>query len=552
MVDAFRFRKLQNIGAAGAEEDEFLTECFVDNGYLSPLEDIKHRGLILLGRTGSGKTALLRMLKGKREKNTIAVSPENLALTYVSNSNVLETFSNLGVNLDPFFKLLWRHVIVVEILSRHVKGRTAGNQKTPFSWLRSLFPSSNREDREMQDAISYLEKWGSLFWRETEFRVKEITQKLETDLTRAVQSRLGVDVLGMLTSGGSIRRNQHDSISEEVKLELRHLAQQVVSETQVQDLHNVIKMLGQVLDKESQEYYVLIDGLDENWVEERLRYRLIMALLQTAKDFISVERAKIVVALRRDLLERVFRHTRDAGFQEEKYNSLLLPIKWSPGELIEVLDRRIDRLVKPSYTTGTVTHADLLPSQVRKKIITEYIAERTQRPRDIIAFFNECIEAAPNLTKLSVMELKTAERNYSRFRLRALGDEWSAEYPSLLDFSKILQRKNEAIRASHLQDDEITDVCIEVVHGEMDQGPLGKAAADVVESRISMAEFRNLLIRVFYSTGLVGLKIEPHEPISWVDERGRSATAASIGRETRLYVHPMFRRALGIKTLQGR
>ena len=86
-METFKFRKLQNIGAAGAEEDEFLTECFVDNGYLSPLQDINHRGLILLGRTGSGKTALLRMLKDKREKNTITISPENLALTYVSNSN---------------------------------------------------------------------------------------------------------------------------------------------------------------------------------------------------------------------------------------------------------------------------------------------------------------------------------------------------------------------------------------------------------------------------------------------------------------------------------
>ena len=400
----------------------------------------------------------------------------------------------------------------------------------------------------MQDAIDYLEKWGSRFWKETEFRVKEITQKLEKDLTRAVESNLGVDVPGVFTSAGSLRGSQKDSISEEVKLELRHLAQQVISETQVQDLHNVIKMLGKVLEKESQEYYVLIDRLDENWVEDRLRYRLIMALLQSAKDFINVGRAKIIVALRRDLLERVFRHTREAGFQEEKYNSLLLPITWNPDELVEVLDRRIDRLVSRSYTKRTVTHIDLLPPQVNRQKITEYIVERAQRPRDIIAFFNECIEAAPNLTKLTSLELKTAEGNYSRLRLRALGDEWSAEYPSLLDFSRILQRKNQVIRASQLQDDSITDLCIDVVAEGRDKGILGKAAADVFESRTSISEFRNLLIKIFYSTGLVGLKIASHDAVSWVDERGRSATAAQIGKETRLYVHPMFRRALGIYT----
>ena len=546
-MKGFRFRKLQNIGAAGAEEDEYLSDCFVDNGYLAHLENIADRRLILLGRTGSGKTALLRILSSKRGNHTIEISPENLALTYVSNSNVLGFFANLGVNLDPFFKLLWRHVIAVEILSRHQKARGTREEKNLLSWLRSLFASSDRKDAEMRSTISYLEDWGSSFWRETEFRVREITQKLETDLRNTTEARVGTEVAKLLSASGSLSGTRRDSMSEQVKLELRQLGQQVVSNAQVNDLTKLIEMLDQVLSSSVHEYYVLIDGLDENWVEEKLRYRLIMALLQTGKDFIRVRRAKIIVALRRDLLERVFKITRDAGFQEEKYESLQLAIKWNGKDLLEVLNKRIERLVRESYTKQTVTHLDLLPKQINKQDISAYIIDRTKRPRDIIAFFNQCITSAPDLKRLTTKELKIAEAQYSRLRLRALGDEWSADYPSLLDFSKILQKRRPAIRASELQDDQIVELCLNVVIEGKDRGILGEAATKVVNQTLAVSEFRSLLIKTFYLTGLVGLKLKTFDAISWVDDHG-STTAASIGEDAHFFVHPIFKRALGINS----
>jgi len=123
----FRFKNTDQIGAAGAEEDEFLSNCFVDTGYLSLLENLKDHRQIVLGRTGSGKSALLLTFAETKKEHVITISPEALALTYVSNSTILGFFSNLGVNLDPFFKLLWRHVLTIEILShyfsKHEKGK---------------------------------------------------------------------------------------------------------------------------------------------------------------------------------------------------------------------------------------------------------------------------------------------------------------------------------------------------------------------------------------------------------------------------------------------
>jgi hypothetical protein len=118
--DAFRFRRNDTIGAAGAEQDsEFLSACFVDTGDIAVLENVEEPRFIVLGRTGAGKSALLERLKELKGERVIQIQPDNLALTYIANSTVLNTFKSLGVNLDPFFILLWRHVFTVEILSRY-------------------------------------------------------------------------------------------------------------------------------------------------------------------------------------------------------------------------------------------------------------------------------------------------------------------------------------------------------------------------------------------------------------------------------------------------
>lgn len=114
--DKFRFRKLDTVGAADAAEDShYLQNCFLETEDLQVLRDCHNPRRIVLGRTGSGKTALLKRL-AELEPRTIEVQPESLALTYISNSNILTFISDLGVKLDIFFKLLWRHVFTVELL----------------------------------------------------------------------------------------------------------------------------------------------------------------------------------------------------------------------------------------------------------------------------------------------------------------------------------------------------------------------------------------------------------------------------------------------------
>ena len=117
----YYFRKLDTIGASDAKGDElYLKNCFVDTGEIAVLEDFDDPRRLIVGRTGFGKTALLYHLTEKH-KRCIVIRPDSLALAYISNSTILNFFMGLGVDMDTFFRLLWRHVFTVEIVQRHYK-----------------------------------------------------------------------------------------------------------------------------------------------------------------------------------------------------------------------------------------------------------------------------------------------------------------------------------------------------------------------------------------------------------------------------------------------
>lgn len=539
----FKFRKNDQIGAAAAEEDEYLSTCFVDTGDLALLEDPSNHRIIVLGRTGSGKSALIARLCERHSQYAIEISPENLALTYVSNSTILKFFSDLGVNLDPFFKLLWRHIFTVEILNRYFQHGDDQGTKNLIDRLRMRFPGNNRQDKEMKQAVDYLEKWGKTFWQDTEYRVKEVTVKVEKELSVKASAGLGISAAKMTASGEGAHK-----LTEEKKVELRKLGQDVIAAAQVQDLHKVMKLLDSVLADRQKPYFIVIDKLDENWVEEKLRYKLIVALIQAARDFSQIKNAKVILALRRDLVDRVFRLMRGAGFQEEKYESLYLTLTWEKSQLIEILDRRVTALLVPRYTKGSPTHKDLLPSKVDNVPISKYLTDRAIRPRDIIAFFNACIVAGTDLSRLQKKQFMEAERAYSHLRLRALGDEWSADYPALLDTSKLLRGRPTSFKLSAVKDEDVADLCLTIA--AEDPGGIGilqRECIRVAEADLEPAMFKMYLVQIFYKVGLIGLKLDRQESAIWVAEAGRRVSITDIHQESSVLVHPMYHRALGIR-----
>ena len=115
-----KFRKNVDIGSIAAENDRFLKTCFLDTGHFANLVDMDDPKRIILGRTGTGKTAIINELKSKNW-NIVTIDPEALSLQYLSNSTILQYLQQLGVHLDLFYKLLWKHIFAVELLKCHYK-----------------------------------------------------------------------------------------------------------------------------------------------------------------------------------------------------------------------------------------------------------------------------------------------------------------------------------------------------------------------------------------------------------------------------------------------
>lgn len=533
-IPRYRFKKHASIGASDAESDQrFLAECFVDNGDLEQLLDLESSKRLIVGRTGAGKSALIRQIKEDAE-NVVALDIEGLSLSYVSNSDIIRFFEDAGVNLDVFYSLLWRHVFTVELLKARFN-LTERNSTPLTERLSDIF----KRDKRKEQAIKYLKEWGEHFWQETEYRVKEFTQTLEGELT----AKAGVDFKALSGHFGETER-----MSEEVKSEVVNRAQKIVNDVQIKDLGKVIDLLAEDFFHDKQRpFYITIDKLDENWANDRIRYKLIRALLETVRTFQRIPAVKIIVALRKDLLERVFEKTRDLGFQEEKYESLYLSLRWSVPQLKTLVDKRISWLIREQYTQKTVITEDIFPNKVNGSPAFDYMCERTfMRPRDIILFTNACLELCDGRTAVPATIIKEAEAEYSRRRLRSLCDEWHADYPNLLAYSQLLTSRPSTFRFSEVTSDDIDkflyDTCPEL--GEQD--PLYKLGSEVTDKKRSPNSIPIFLTMVLYRVGLVGVKPDAFNETQWSFKEKASISEGQLKRQANISVHPMFWRALGI------
>lgn len=537
----FVFRKHMNIGEADAENDrEFLRECFVDNGDLEVLEDTKSAPAIVLGRTGAGKSALLDELADRQEK-LIRIEPESLALKHISNSSILKFFEELGVNLDIFYNVLWQHTFAVELIKNKYSIDSLAAKSNFLTSISNIISG----DKKKQEALEYLEKWETKFWVTTEERIKEFTEKIERDLSLKIQAKIPALEL---KAGGSLK------LSEEQKTEIIHLGKEVVNNVQLEKLARIIQLLSDDIFTDPQrKTYIVIDRLDENWVEDNLRYKLIKALIETIKKFKKIENVKIVFTLRVDLLNRVIEKTRDAGFQREKYESLFLKVEWKKDQLKKLLDLRINHLLKNKYTKENVYFDDIFPSTIEKALASDYIIDRTLlRPRDAIIFINECLIEAQGRTQISGEIIKAAEKTYSLNRLESLTYEWSVEHPLLNKYMGFLYHKNHSFKVSQITNDEMESLIMDIQNeNSLDNDVLVSLANKYLktafpDSEKVMKDFRNNLLYILYKIGVIGIKIDGPSSVKWIQDRTQDLTTERIEPISIIYIHKMLHRALAI------
>lgn len=534
----FRFRRNDTIGTPDAEHDEiFLAECFVDTGDLAVLRSCEDTKRIVIGRTGAGKSALLKKL-AECEENVIRLEPSDLSLNYFANSEVLRFFTEAGTNLDPFYQLLWKHVIAVELIRRkfHIT-----NETSQQSFLQKLHGYFSR-NRAKEEAIAYLRKWGSNFWNETEFRVKEVLEKIEEELRASMRGS---------ASGFRLESGAAQKLSAEERREVVTRGARAVTQIQVSALSNVLTLLEEEIFNDRQEaYFVVIDDLDTGWVEDELKYKLIRALIETVRAFKKVQRVKVVIALRLDLLQRVIAATKDSGFQSEKYESMYLTLRWTPEQLTDIVDQRLAYLVKQRYTSKPIGFQDLFPQKIHQVPFAEFLCERTfLRPRDAILLINECLKGAEEKNHITVQMVSDAEATYSEKRKISLQEEWSGVFPCVNNYLEILTRRPNKFPVSELSQSVMEDwVAKKLLQEEHSTDPVAIAANQYfLESKGSLLDFVLVVLKALYIVGAIGIKPDGHSFVYWSYLSEHVPAAGSIRPDSTIFIHHMFWRALGVR-----
>ena len=326
-------KKGLKLGELDAEADEkYLDRCFVDTGYISTLLDTDSPASIILGRTGSGKSALIYGIT-KNARHVTAIDPTDISIRFLEHSNIIEFLTELGVNLDLFYRLLWKHVLMVELL-RQLYGREG--LRNSKSLLDRLFGIQQPNDPLKAKAKKYFEEWGDKFWLETDEQLRELTERFQSKIEAAFKAQLPhVD----------ISLDGAKNLEKEIRTEIRNKTNRVVSGLQVQRLNELINHLEEnEFPDRQKKYYITIDALDENWATTETRCRVIRALIEEIKSLRTLTHVKVIIALRNDLLVQVIDRTRDSGFQQEKYDAYLLELRWDPDQLRQLIESRINEV----------------------------------------------------------------------------------------------------------------------------------------------------------------------------------------------------------------
>lgn len=534
-----------------AEKDPFLSEAYWDNGDFDTIESHDDPRCFLIGRTGSGKSALLQRLEEIHPQKVVRIIPENLSLPYITNLGVIRQLLQLNVRLEPFLKALWKHVIIVEIL-RHRYTITSPEQKqTVLSNLKERF----RRDPVKIKAIEYLNEFGDKFWCEADERVKQIAETFERKIETSAE--IGANAIH---ANAKASADFEQTNTREIKSELAAKYQRIVNDTQISRLNEMIKVINEAALDEQHFIYVIIDDLDKEWEDERIANLIVQCLFQAVVDIQDIKHLKMLVALRTNIFRQLHYGEHSKGGQEEKFRGLALHLRWTSNDLHSLLTNRAEAASRRYSLNPPKTLTDMLPNANKNKAKNKgdidpikYILDRTlMRPRDAILYLNSCVREATGKETITWQNIYQAEKYYSEERLLALRDEWKDPY---LDINRIFERfKHQPSRMSRGELTIILDDIILLLGDTSFRGttwlanlcePLWAAGS----SNLTWYEWYGSLVNLLYTISFLGLAKGKETQACYSYEQADRVQKAVDMLDTAFFeIHPAFHSALDIKT----
>ncbi|MFD2784908.1 P-loop ATPase, Sll1717 family [Hymenobacter rubripertinctus] len=529
----FRFTKYQIIGSPDAESDNNFDKVFIEHGELEVLRDTENPKCVIIGRTGSGKSALIRRLE-ESTKNLTRIQPESMSVKYLTNSNVLGYFRSMDVNLNFFYKVLWKHVFIVELLKLHFSEDI--NKKENI--IESLYNKARNKFGKVNPAkergIQYLDNWSNEFWQKTEHRIKELEKQAEDKFLVST----GLDKAVFNLKGESTK-----IFSTKTTEEIKYKAEKIISEIQAEELYEVINIMKDLLSTSQKKYYIVIDDLDKEWASPQIVYDLITSMIEVIKEFQIFKNAKIIIALRDNLHQMLFSAKEHRGGQREKFNILYLDLTWSKQSLRELIDKRLKIISGDVLSSSNAFE----PIGKTKESGFDYIIDRTfLRPRDLITYLNKVIPLIDQKSNIPSSAIKKAEARYSSDRLNALEDEWSENYGDIKKSCDFLIGMYNGFRIKNIDEERFYSLYTDESYEKSFKGELYRITHLWRLNKMRYSTFVSELSYILYTVGIIGIKKSSKHSIYFFYNSDEDISISDFNSEARLYVHKAFYSVLKI------
>ena len=401
-----RFNEVESFGAIDADADQLLDTCFEDHE--AYLDAKAHRKFLIIGRKGSGKTAIYRKVLKETRFDAFSFGHDFSDYPW----QLHEKQADMGVPEEERFVQSWRYLVLMTL------SKILLNQDHSQPWADSA-----------QDVLAKLERFVVDTYSSRDPDIAQIFSP-----ARRLRFKSSFEIswpLKMTVGAEGVPMSDLPVIVQEVN---RNLARAVVESLNL-----------------SFDYYVCFDQLDLGFDNSSgYKSRLIGLLLAAREINIKARQAgkrlSILVFLRDDIYQVL-------GFEDknkltENYTSR---IEWDTSRTSRTLKQLMEKrfaevLAIPEQNAWNLVF-DEQEEMTSRQSKYQHMLDRTfLRPRDMIKFTNEVLEAFKKSVpgdgtqeRFNNRNVQEAREEYSAYLLRELDDEIPKHHPQYPTYIEILK-----------------------------------------------------------------------------------------------------------------
>ncbi len=380
---------LQIFGYDAAESDPNLTSYFVETSSFNKV--VSGKTLLVLGRKGSGKSAIFKMLSSKDITNTtvIPITPKLFALDVLNDFT--KKYPESPFNKELAYCCAWRYSLLLELLlsiEKNGKMLKIGADANIHDWLRKNIAF---DTDIISRTIAFLEKWTI-----EKVTLSQLSATVKESDTR--QPLVGQDI-----------------------------------ETTLPSIQSALN---------SRRYIIAIDNLDEGWLNNEDARAYLAGLVLASRELSSIHNLRITIFMRTD----VFRVLESSYQHMDKFRESIEYIIWNPTSLSHLIALRIQCYFGIKLERSYDSWKRLFPIKMPNGFYaSSHIIERTfLRPREVIQYCRLVIDNAVKYKKpySDYRDIEQAEIQYSDWKLNDLSGEYSAYYKNLDVFLQCFKREH--------------------------------------------------------------------------------------------------------------